>query len=64
MLAEPRQWSVLPPQVQDWLTLQRDISALPGRKDMLVETFPRADKHYLVAYPFEGRLAHQTLACS
>jgi ATP-dependent Lhr-like helicase len=28
---------------------------------MLVETFPRADKHYLVCYPFEGRLAHQTL---
>ena len=28
---------------------------------MLVETFPRADKHYMVCYPFEGRLAHQTL---
>jgi ATP-dependent Lhr-like helicase len=27
----------------------------------LVETFPRADKRYLVCYPFEGRLAHQTL---
>ena len=29
--------------------------------DLLVETFPRANKHYLVCYPFEGRLAHQTL---
>ena len=29
--------------------------------DLLVETFPRADKYYLVCYPFEGRLAHQTL---
>jgi ATP-dependent Lhr-like helicase len=28
---------------------------------MIVESFPRADKHYLVCYPFEGRLAHQTL---
>ena len=28
---------------------------------MLVETFPRANKHYMVCYPFEGRLAHQTL---
>ena len=28
---------------------------------MLVETFPRGARHYLVAYPFEGRLAHQTL---
>jgi ATP-dependent Lhr-like helicase len=27
----------------------------------LIETFPRGGKHYLVAYPFEGRLAHQTL---
>ena len=27
----------------------------------MVETFPRAGKHYLVCYPFEGRLAHQTL---
>ncbi|MEM8786206.1 MAG: DNA ligase-associated DEXH box helicase, partial [Pseudomonadota bacterium] len=25
------------------------------------ETFPRGGKYYLVAYPFEGRLAHQTL---
>src|SRR6187401_2448832 len=28
---------------------------------LLVETFPRAAKYYLVCYPFEGRLAHQTL---
>ena len=32
-----------------------------GTRDLLVETFPRADKYYLVCYPFEGRLAHQTL---
>ena len=36
-------------------------SLLPGPRDLLVETFPRADKYYLVCYPFEGRLAHQTL---
>jgi ATP-dependent Lhr-like helicase len=34
---------------------------VPGRRELLVETFPRANKHYLVCYPFEGRLAHQTL---
>ena len=28
---------------------------------MLIETFARRNCHYLVAYPFEGRLAHQTL---
>src|SRR4029077_1326604 len=31
------------------------------RSELLVETFPRADKRYLVCYPFEGRLTHQTL---
>jgi hypothetical protein len=34
---------------------------LPAPDDLLVETFPRAAKYYLVCYPFEGRLAHQTL---
>jgi ATP-dependent Lhr-like helicase len=34
---------------------------LPRPSDLLVETFPRATRHYLVCYPFEGRLAHQTL---
>jgi ATP-dependent Lhr-like helicase len=54
-------WTALPDQVRDWLSLQRDVSRVPGVRELLVETFPRADKHYLVCYPFEGRLAHQTL---
>ncbi len=37
------------------------MSRLPGRNDLLVETFPRGDRWYLVAYCFEGRNAHQTL---
>lgn len=61
MLADPVEWSHLPEQVREWLEIQRRRSSLPGRNDLLVETFPRADKHYLVCYPFEGRLAHQTL---
>ena len=32
-----------------------------GRAQLLVETFPRGNRYYLVCYPFEGRLAHQTL---
>ena len=40
---------------------RREVSRVPGVRELLVETFPRADKHYLVCYPFEGRLAHQTL---
>ena len=29
---------------------------------MLLETFPRGQRHFMVCYPFEGRLAHTTLA--
>jgi ATP-dependent Lhr-like helicase len=61
MLADPQSWHTLPGQVRDWLSVQRWKSVLPGRDQMLVETFPRASKHYLVCYPFAGRLAHQTL---
>jgi ATP-dependent Lhr-like helicase len=61
LLATPARWRQLPEQVQEWLRLQQWRSILPKPDQMLVETFPRADKHYLVAYPFEGRLAHQTL---
>src|SRR5260370_24066137 len=54
-------WRGLPDQVRDWLSLQSDASHVPGVRELLVETFPRGNKHYLVCYPFEGRLAHQTL---
>ncbi|MCF3642227.1 ligase-associated DNA damage response DEXH box helicase [Rhizobium sp. TRM95111] len=61
MLDDPKRWGALPDQVRDWLSLQRDVSVLPKRDELLVETFPRGSRHYMVAYPFEGRLAHQTL---
>jgi ATP-dependent Lhr-like helicase len=61
LLSDPGQWGPLPDTVRDWLSLQQWRSRLPGAGELLVETFPRADRHYLVCYPFEGRLAHQTL---
>ena len=61
LLADKRAWGALPDQVRDWLSLQAHYSRVPGARELVVETFPRADKHYLVCYPFEGRLAHQTL---
>ena len=61
MLATPGDWHRLPGQVSEWLEIQRRASLIPKTDEMLVETFPRARKHYLVCYPFEGRLAHQTL---
>jgi ATP-dependent helicase Lhr and Lhr-like helicase len=61
MLADPQSWRRLPDQVREWLTVQSVKSALPARGQLLVETFPRGDRFYMVCYPFEGRLAHQTL---
>jgi ATP-dependent helicase Lhr and Lhr-like helicase len=65
MLADPKRWKALPEQVADWLRLQAEFSILPKRGELLVETFPYGDRFYdrfyMVAYPFEGRLAHQTL---
>jgi ATP-dependent Lhr-like helicase len=61
LLAEPKNWPRLPDSVREWLRIQQWRSMVPGERDLLVETFPRADKFYLLCYPFEGRLAHQTL---
>jgi ATP-dependent Lhr-like helicase len=61
MLADPARWKALPEQVADWLRLQKERSVLPRKEDLLIETFPRANRFYMVAYAFEGRLAHQTL---
>ena len=61
LLADERAWKGLPDQVRDWLSLQAHFSRVPAARELVVETFPRGNKHYLVCYPFEGRLAHQTL---
>ncbi|HEY2754211.1 MAG TPA: ligase-associated DNA damage response DEXH box helicase [Pseudolabrys sp.] len=61
LLAKPDAWRALPEQVREWLEIQQWRSLLPKAGDLLVETFPRGEKYYLVCYPFEGRLAHQTL---
>ncbi|GAC1348113.1 MAG: ligase-associated DNA damage response DEXH box helicase [Acetobacteraceae bacterium] len=61
MLNDPRTWTQYPEQVREWLSLQEERSELPGTDDLLVETFPRNGRWYLVAYCFEGRNAHQTL---
>ncbi len=61
ILADTKAWRGLPDQVREWLEIQQWRSMLPPAGDLLVETFPRGEKFYLVCYPFEGRLAHQTL---
>ncbi|WP_428134798.1 ligase-associated DNA damage response DEXH box helicase [Bradyrhizobium sp.] len=61
LLDDNRQWNALPEQVREWLSLQTHFSRVPAVRELLIETFPRGGKHYMVCYPFEGRLAHQTL---
>ncbi|MFZ0236638.1 MAG: ligase-associated DNA damage response DEXH box helicase [Xanthobacteraceae bacterium] len=61
IISDPLAWRGLPEQVREWLEIQKWRSQLPGRRELLIETFSRANKNYLVCYPFEGRLAHQTL---
>lgn len=61
MLIDPQSWATLPNQVREWLELQKRVSRMPSHNELLLETFPRNKKHYMIIYPFEGRLAHQTL---
>ena len=61
ILHDRENWHRLPAQVREWIEVQERKSIIPEPDQMLVETFPRGDRHYLVCYPFEGRLAHQTL---
>ncbi len=61
LIHEPDEWKALPDQVREWLELQREHSTIPEPDQLLIETFPRGNWHFLNCYPFEGRLAHQTL---
>jgi ATP-dependent Lhr-like helicase len=61
LLAHPAEWDRLPMGADEWLRQQQRRSLIPNPGEMLIETFPRQRRHYLVAFPFEGRLAHQTL---
>jgi len=61
MISAPERWGNLPLPVQEWLKIQEWRSVIPKPGQLLVEHFPRGNRHYMVCYPFEGRLAHQTL---
>ena len=61
MIADRSQWPALPDDVREWLAIQDWKSHIPAEDEMLVETFQRGQRHYLVAYPFDGRVCHATL---
>jgi DNA ligase-associated DEXH box helicase len=42
--------------------LQEQLSHLPKRNEMLIESFESRDGHHLFFYPFEGRLVHEGMA--
>ncbi|KQZ65584.1 DNA ligase-associated DEXH box helicase [Sphingopyxis sp. Root1497] len=60
-LADPASWVRFPDDVRTWLEMQAYRSVLPRPGELLVETFPHEEHHYLVVYPFEGWNAHQSL---
>ncbi|WP_309643539.1 ligase-associated DNA damage response DEXH box helicase [Phenylobacterium sp.] len=62
LMFDQEHWKVLPADVREWLEIQRDRSIIPKDEELLLETFPRGKRHFMVVYPFEGRLAHTTLA--
>ncbi|HEX4097946.1 MAG TPA: ligase-associated DNA damage response DEXH box helicase [Caulobacteraceae bacterium] len=62
LMVDQAHWQVLPADVREWLEAQRDRSMIPGEDEMLLETFARGHRQFMVCYPFEGRLAHTTLA--
>ncbi|MBU2092116.1 MAG: ligase-associated DNA damage response DEXH box helicase [Alphaproteobacteria bacterium] len=61
ILQDDANWPTLPAPVEEWLRMQQFRSIMPRREGLLVESFPRGGKEFLVAYCFEGRNAHQTL---
>ena len=61
MIADQAGWPRLPDEVREWLEIQRLRSVIPTENEMLVETFQRGKRHFLVAYPFDGRISHGTL---
>ncbi|MEG3153055.1 ligase-associated DNA damage response DEXH box helicase [Sphingomonas sp. ZT3P38] len=60
-LDDPTEWPRFPADVREWLEVQSYRSKLPKPGQLLVETFPREGRHYMVVYSFEGWNAHQSL---
>ncbi|MEM6539366.1 MAG: ligase-associated DNA damage response DEXH box helicase, partial [Pseudomonadota bacterium] len=61
MIHDPQYWPHLPDPIREWLELQRQRSVVPAQDELLVETFPNGNRYFMVCYPFDGILAHQTL---
>jgi ATP-dependent Lhr-like helicase len=60
-LNNPAEWEAFPEDVEEWLRVQSERSVLPKPGELLIETFPHEDRHFMVVYSFEGWNAHQSL---
>ncbi|MBV7258439.1 ligase-associated DNA damage response DEXH box helicase [Erythrobacter crassostreae] len=61
MLSDRASWGRFPDDVREWLEVQDYRSRMPAPGELLVESFPRAGKHYTTYYTFEGWNANQSL---
>ena len=60
MLAQD-DWPDLPDHTRDWLDLQQQVSRLPSKGRILIESFPHDRREHICVYGFAGRNAQQTL---
>ncbi|MDP3858355.1 MAG: ligase-associated DNA damage response DEXH box helicase [Stagnimonas sp.] len=61
MIVDRPAWARFPDDVREWLEVQDWRSRLPGPGELLVESFPHAQREYTVFYTFEGWNANQAL---
>ncbi len=54
-------WPELPAHTREWLHLQREVSDLPRKGRLLIESFPHEGREHVCIYGFAGRNAQQTL---
>ena len=62
LISDEPSWRRLPDDVREWLEAQKQHAGIPQPDSLQVETFPNGKRHFMLCYPFEGRLAHTTLA--
>ncbi|HMO73542.1 MAG TPA: ligase-associated DNA damage response DEXH box helicase [Paracoccaceae bacterium] len=60
-MLEAGAWPDLPGHTAGWLALQAEVSRLPERDRLLVESFPHDGREHLCVYGFAGRNGQQTL---
>ncbi|MFV0515310.1 MAG: ligase-associated DNA damage response DEXH box helicase [Jhaorihella sp.] len=56
-----RPWPQLPRHTASWLALQGEVSQLPQKGRLLVESFAHEGREHICVYGFAGRNAQQTL---